>query len=156
MKEFEKLSNKIINSISLKIANYFKDLYIEAESNLSSKLTNDEIKSGFKNGLLNYDDLKEIVTLNIDSLDIIVNLKEQKNGLGVAYRQYLIEKIINKVYKILDKEIFNKKEKNNDYINSKDKILLEKIKEKKDILENNKKHIGNIKQQKNKKKGRSI
>lgn len=67
MKEFEKLSNKIINSISLKIANYFKDLYIEAESNLSSKLTNDEIKSGFKNGLLNYDDLKEIVTLNIDS-----------------------------------------------------------------------------------------
>ena len=156
MKEFEKLSNKIINSISLKIANYFKDLYIEAESNLSSKLTNDEIKSGFKNGLLNYDDLKEIVTLNIDSLDIIVNLKEQKNGLGVAYSQYLIEKIINKVYKILDKEIFNKKEKNNDYINSKDKILLEKIKEKKDILENNKKHIGNIKQQKNKKKGRSI
>lgn len=156
MKEFEKLSNKIINSISLKIANYFKDLYIEAESNLSSKLTNDEIKSGFKNGLLNYDDLKEIVTLNIDSLDIIVSLKEQKNGLGVAYSQYLIEKTINKVYKILDKEIFNKKEKNNDYINSKDKILLEKIKEKKDILENNKKHISNIKQQKNNKKGRSI
>lgn len=156
MKELEKLSNTIINSISSKIVNYFKDLYIEAESNLSSKLTNDEIKSGFKNGLLNYDDLKEIVTLNIDSLDIIVNLKEQKNGLGVAYSQYLIEKIINKVYKILDKEIFNKKEKNNDYINSKDKILLEKIKEKKDILENNKKHIGNIKQQKNKKKGRSI
>lgn len=156
MKELEKLSNTIINSISSKIVNYFKDLYIEAESNLSSKLTNDEIKSNFKNELLNYDDLKEIVTLNIDSLDIIVNLKEQKNELGVAYSKDLIEKTINKVYKILDKEIFNKKEKNNDFINSKDKILLEKIKEKKNILENNKKNIGNIKQQKNKKKGRSI
>lgn len=149
MKEFEKFNNKIINSISSKIIDYIKNLYEDVKNDLSSKLTNEEIKREFKNALITEYDLKEIVTLNVNDLDFIKDLKEDKNDLGVAYSQYIIDKTTDKIYKTLDREIFNKKEKNKDYINSKNKALSEKIKEKRKILENNK--STNVKQ-----KNRSI
>ena len=138
MKELEKINNEIANDIALKVADYIKNLYNDVKDNLIDSLTEEEIKNSFKNSIMNEYNLKEIVSLNINNLNIIKNLIGKKNELGKAYSKYLIDKTVNKVYKILDKDIFNKKEKN--------KRLDEIIKEKKSIIENNKSN--NIRQQK--------
>ena len=107
MEQFEKVNDEIVNIISSKLINYIKDLYSKVKNSLPYNLTEYQIKIWFKYAIMNSYNLKEIVILNINNLDIIKSLEKEKSELSIVYTRYLTNKIMNKFYKLLNTELFN-------------------------------------------------